>query len=359
MARIGRSRRSSIGSDAVAQQFQGWGVALSGDGNTAVVGSGGGGLWVFTRTGTSWTQQGPKLTGTAGDAQANGVAISQDGSTILTCGTQGAWVFTQIDGVWGQQGPTLSVPNSSAAVSLSADGNTAAIGAPGSSQFGAGASYIFRRSVATWTQQATLNVTNDFLQQGNSVSLSSDGNTLWVGSNNTQSGLSYVYTYANSTWSLFGRLFPSDRNGATNIGSAVAVSGDGLAALMGGPGLPGAFGYVWQWLAHTPTIAVVQPPGSNITNNGTASMGTFVIGNTAPSITFTIKNIGIGDLHDLTTTIHGADAALFSVTAAPTAPVPAGGSTNFTVLFAPTAATSRNRTGEPAYRERHLRGKLI
>ena len=44
-------------------------VALSGDGNTALIGgpgddSGKGAAWVFTRSGSTWTQQGAKLTGT-------------------------------------------------------------------------------------------------------------------------------------------------------------------------------------------------------------------------------------------------------------------------------------------------------
>ena len=54
-------------------------VALSSDGNTALIGgdgdnSGAGAAWVFTRSGGAWTQQGAKLTGgesaTAGSATA-------------------------------------------------------------------------------------------------------------------------------------------------------------------------------------------------------------------------------------------------------------------------------------------------
>ena len=47
-------------------------VALSADGNTALIIGGdnnGGGAWVFTRSGSTWTQQGPKLTG-SGPASA-------------------------------------------------------------------------------------------------------------------------------------------------------------------------------------------------------------------------------------------------------------------------------------------------
>ena len=46
----------------------GYSVALSGDGNTALIGGPGdngnvGAAWVFTRSGSTWKQQGAKLTG--------------------------------------------------------------------------------------------------------------------------------------------------------------------------------------------------------------------------------------------------------------------------------------------------------
>ncbi len=58
-----------VGTGAAGDAKQGWSVALSGDGNTALVGGPGdnddvGAVWVFTRSGTTWTQQGPKLVGT-------------------------------------------------------------------------------------------------------------------------------------------------------------------------------------------------------------------------------------------------------------------------------------------------------
>jgi hypothetical protein len=99
---------------------QGVSVALSGDGNTAIVGGPGdnssiGAVWVYTRSGGVWTQQGNKLVGT---------------------GAVG-WDYTRSGGVWTQQGNKLvgtgavgaSYQGNSAA--LSADGNTAIVGGPG------------------------------------------------------------------------------------------------------------------------------------------------------------------------------------------------------------------------------------
>src|ERR1700690_3606176 len=55
-----------VGTDAVGFAAQGSAVAISGDGNTAIVGgyndySGTGATWIFTRINGVWTQQGPKL----------------------------------------------------------------------------------------------------------------------------------------------------------------------------------------------------------------------------------------------------------------------------------------------------------
>src|SRR5438067_8431127 len=70
------------GAGAVAAQ-QGWSVALSADGNTAIVGglsdaSGAGAVWIFTRANGAWGQQGPKLPGPAGAKLGSAVAISAD-----------------------------------------------------------------------------------------------------------------------------------------------------------------------------------------------------------------------------------------------------------------------------------------
>ena len=83
-------------------------VALSADGSTALIGApsddfGVGAAWVFTRTGSTWSQQGNKLTGAEerGDGEfGTAVALSADGNTALIGGigddkdTGAVWVFT-------------------------------------------------------------------------------------------------------------------------------------------------------------------------------------------------------------------------------------------------------------------------
>jgi hypothetical protein len=84
-----------------------------------------------------------------------------------------------------------------------------------------------------------------------------------------------------------------------------------------------------------PEIVVEQPLGVNIADGGSKDFGPVFAGGNS-SLTFTIRNIGNGDLTGLGITINGVDAGLFTVTANATAPVtgPAG-VTTFTVRFAP------------------------
>ena len=90
-----------------------------------------------------------------------------------------------------------------------------------------------------------------------------------------------------------------------------------------------------------PIIVVQQPLGSNLTNNiGTNNFGSVVVG-TNISRTFTIMNTGSANLTGLGITIDGADAAMFTVTANPVAPVTTNGSTTFTVRFTPVSTGAK------------------
>ena len=125
-------------------------VALSSDGNTALVGAPRdnafqGAAFVFTRMGSVWTPKNPPLKGSEGLVNpffGSAVAMSADGNTALIGGSGGnngkgaAWVFTRTGSAWTQQGPKLTgakdAPQSNfgVAVALSAEGNLALVGGP-------------------------------------------------------------------------------------------------------------------------------------------------------------------------------------------------------------------------------------
>jgi hypothetical protein len=199
-------------------------VSLSSDGNTAIVGGSGddnskGAAWVFTRShqltqnnGVSavwiWTQQkklvGAKAIGPA--RQGFSVSLSSDGNTAIVGGPWdddakgAAWVFTRshklfeskgLKGpvwIWSQQKKLVDTeaiagyPNQGQSVSLSSDGNTAIVSGPGYPDYQGhehGAAWVYTRSGGVWTQESKLFGTG--YSYGQSVSLSSDGNTAIVG----------------------------------------------------------------------------------------------------------------------------------------------------------------------------------
>jgi PKD repeat protein len=278
---------------------QGWSVALSADGNTAIVGgpsdySPGGAAWVFTRNGGVWRQQGAKLVGSGAVGQLSAeqgysVALSADGNTALVGGpddnsyTGAAWVFTRNGGVWTQQGSKLvgagAVGQPGAqqgfSVALSADGATALVGGVGDTG-DIGAAWVFTRSGGVWTQQGAKLVGAGAVggaQQGVSVALSADGNTALVGGpdDNSYTGAAWVFTRNGGVWTQQGsKLVGAGAVGAAGQGSSVALSADGATAIVGGPGDNSQAGAAWVF---TRNAGVWTQQGAKLVGAGAVDMG--------------------------------------------------------------------------------------
>jgi len=270
-----------VGSGAIGNAWQGFSVALSADGNTAIVGGpcdnggcdpanisfGAGTVWVFTRSGGVWTQQGGKLVGSGAVGNAGlgtAVALSADGNTAIASGPvdnglMGAtWVFTRSGGVWAQQGDKLVGTGATGSavqgysVGLSGDGNTVIAGGPSNNRGqsvsnGVGGAWVFTRLAGVWTQQGGILVGSGSVgnaAMGNSVALSGDGNTAIVGGENDNHGAgggvgaAWVFTRSGGVWTQQGnKLVGADANGQNppNQGWWVALSADGNTAIAGGP----------------------------------------------------------------------------------------------------------------------------
>ncbi len=130
------------------------------------------------------------------------------------------------------------------AVSLSADGNTALVGAPGDDTpagADAGSAYVFARSGSSWTQQAQLTAGDGAAWDGfgSRVNLSGDGNTALVGADfgdtpaGAGAGSAYVFARSGSSWNEQAKLTAGDGAAEDCFGNAVSLSGDGNTALVG------------------------------------------------------------------------------------------------------------------------------
>ena len=291
-----------IGASAVGGAQQGQAVALSADGNTAIVGgplddNRAGAAWVFTRSNGVWTQQGAKLVGSGAvpsffgrGHQGTAVAISADGNTAIVGGWSdnsnagAAWVFVRNGGVWTQQGLKLvgtgasgSLSNQGISVALSADGNTALVGGfnDGIPVTGAmGATWVFVRTGSTWAQQGPKLVGTGAIgvnvRQGVSVALSADGNTALIGGDQDgETGAAWVFVRTGSTWTQQGgKMTPADPAGFPQFGNAVALSNDGNTAALGGVFDGGLIGAVW----------VFTRSGGTWTQQGSKLVGTGAVG---------------------------------------------------------------------------------
>jgi hypothetical protein len=198
-----------VPSDAVGGELFGHDVAISGD--TAVVGAfnatgafpAEGAAYVFVRSGSSWVLQ-QKLSAADPSFQAGfGVSVSIDGDTVVV-GAHGdqmargaAYVFRRSGTIWSQliklQAPDGTV-QSYFGYGTALDGQTLAVGAP---QAAAGAVYVFTEGAGGWAFQQKLVPkppgANTFV--GQSVAL--DGNRLLAGSGNN---LAYVFARMGNTW---------------------------------------------------------------------------------------------------------------------------------------------------------------
>jgi VCBS repeat protein len=271
LAAIGGVGASGLGSS----------VALSGEGNTAIFGgpndnSGAGAAWVFTRSGGVWTQLGDKLVGAgaaANASQGTSVALSGDGNTASVGAPNGGgvWVFTRSGDVWTQQGNELTVPGGmfftpgpGHSVALSADGNTVITGGDATGRgppptvpitpfhYFSGA-WIFIRSSGIWTLQSQLLQPNSTPNANASVAVSADGNTAILGVSNDSSGIGAAWVYTRSSggsWTQLGnKLVGSGNTGASEQGTSVALSADAKTAFIGGPNGNGGIGAAWVFVS--------------------------------------------------------------------------------------------------------------
>jgi FG-GAP repeat len=260
-------------------------VALSGDGNTALIGGyteGNmfvGAVWVFVRSGSTWTEQ-AKLTGGAEIGEGwfgASVALSGDGNTALIGGYRdnggvgAAWVFTRSGSNWTQQGEKLTGARSGGefgnSVALSSDGSTALVGE--SSANGDGAAWIFTRSGTTWTprgERLTSSESETYSMFGWRVALSADGKTALVGSCGINLyGEAWVFTHQGSSWTTGEMLTGGGRVQEFSGCTSVALSGDGQTVLLG----IGDLGYVAYPLTSEP--APPPPPGPPNATTGAAT----------------------------------------------------------------------------------------
>jgi hypothetical protein len=275
--------------DGAAGDFFGYSVALSGD--TAIVGAyesngaalNSGSAYVFTRSGSLWTQQ-AKLTaadGATGELFGGAVALSADTAIVAAwldddAGTDSgsAYIFTRSGSMWTQQAKIAALDgaagdNFGRAVALS--GDMAIVGAFADDAAGSdsGSAYIFTRSGSTWAQQAKLIASDGAANDLFGISVALWGDTAIIGANGdddggASSGAAYIFVRSGSAWSQQAKLTASDKTAGDSFGWSVALSGDRAIVGANGDGDAGSqsgSAYIFRrsgttWIQHGKLAAI-------------------------------------------------------------------------------------------------------
>jgi len=290
-------------------------VAISADGNTVAFGGpndnyGDGLVWVYNKVDSSFKQQAILTVFTSNARLGSSLSFSADGNTLLV-GAEGvnrsigsAYVFVRNGTTWTRQGQLTGTGYigltvyQGASVSLSADGNTALIGGYRDSS-GRGACWLFKRTGNSWNQDGDKIVNNAlglYGQFGYSVSLNADGNIAMIGSLNTLSngGRAYVFKRVNGKMEQQVNGLPNTGLVGftdTYFGSAVAISADGINAVVGAMGDNSNTGAIFHYVA-------------NISNTYTLSNLTTSTGSISPAFnasTFSYT-LNVGSATDITVT---------------------------------------------------------
>lgn len=242
--------------------FFGWAVAISDDGNTAVVGAPDndlqiGAVYVFSRSGYQWAQVAKFTSREAPTFSEFGsaVAVSHDGKTIVVGAPQqnseagATYVFVRSGTTWVQKAK-LTVSDAPAflgfgfSVAMGQDGQELVVGAPYTGVH-TGAAYIFTRTGSRWIQSAQLTGRFSGANFGRSVDISHDGDVALIGApeSNVFSGEAYVFDRSGSQWIQSAELTGSPNTGSFEFfGFSVALGHDAESALIGAPDYNGYIG---------------------------------------------------------------------------------------------------------------------
>jgi phosphopantetheinyl transferase (holo-ACP synthase) len=253
----------------------GYSVSISGDGSYAIAGTRlddrpdqpngdqTGSVYIFSRSGSSWTYQSTIRAPdpAVGDNFGRSVSLSSDGSYALVgayfddgpAGTPqpnwgSAYIFVRSGTSWTFQSK-ITAPDPAQgdqfgkSVSISNDGSYAIAGAwsddgpAGTPQPDYGSAYIFSRSGSTWTFQSKITAPDGANDDsfGWSVSLSSDGSYALVGANGPvgTNGGAYIFSRSGTSWTYQSKITAPDQAYADYFGYSVSISGDGSHAIAG------------------------------------------------------------------------------------------------------------------------------
>ncbi|WP_108812117.1 FG-GAP repeat protein [Sphingorhabdus sp. Alg231-15] len=242
-----------LADDGASEDFLGFSVAISGDtamvgafrADNEDVGVDAGAAYIFSRNETTWQQQ-AKLTasdGAANDTLGGNVAISGETAVAGAIGhdqngdnSGAAYVFTRSGTTWSQQMKLTAADGAEGDAfgqSIALSGDTLVIGAPHDDDKGngSGSVYVFTRSGTTWNRQAKLTAADGADGDLFGISVALSHNTILVGADLNDekaidAGAAYVFVRSGDSWRQQAKLTAADGAQTDIFGVRVALSDD-------------------------------------------------------------------------------------------------------------------------------------
>jgi hypothetical protein len=238
-------------------------VSLSADGLTVGIGAPwndnagaqAGYVQVYKLISENWVQQGFDIEGEAADDLSGMVDLSADGLSVAigAVGYDGngndagrVQVYHLDSGNWVQQGSDIDGESagdqSGGSVSLSADGQTVAIGAKWNNGTGQSAGHVrvYKLISGNWVQQGVdIDGEAALDNSGSSVSISADGLRVAIGATQNDGTADFaghvrVYEFISGTWVQQGEDIDGENEDDLS-GRSTSLSADGLSVAIGAP----------------------------------------------------------------------------------------------------------------------------
>ncbi len=220
------------------EEFDEYGSSVDVQGDTALVGSIGddaygpwtGAVYVFERTGTTWTEVQKLLPPSGAGFQQFGGAVALDGNTLIGAESRRAWAFVRSGGAWVLEGG-LSAESDHGLSSVDLVGDRAVLGDPRDSTNGdrAGAAHVFERQAGVWTRTHKLLAAGGAERDLMGIDVATDGENVLVGASGlsqaTEPGSVYVFRPfgAATPAAQFAQLVASDGQPDQRFGWALAI----------------------------------------------------------------------------------------------------------------------------------------
>ncbi len=223
-------------------------VAVAGDevlvSETGGGGSGGGVVYIYTRSGDAWVETGRLVHPDPSENDGFGISLAVSGDRLLVTAVnprspEGASVhaWSRTAGGWNHDGLVVAEGLAEGMIfgtAIAMSGDFAAIGA--ASRSGGGAVLVFRSMNGSWIQEAMLDYPGSDERSGFGSALAIDGGTLVVGAPlvDSLSGAVYVYGEGPDGWAMTGELTIDD-GPSSFFGMSAAVMADRVLVGAGGP----------------------------------------------------------------------------------------------------------------------------